>query len=60
MDQSLRTKDLQLQDMDQQLRSKDLRIQGMEEGILVHLQSPSYRLGRALTRPLRRIKRLFS
>jgi hypothetical protein len=59
MDQSLRTKDLQLQGMEQQLTNKDQRVQAMEEGILVHLQSPSYRIGRALTWPLRSVKSLF-
>ena len=65
-DQSLRTKDLQLQEMheslrtkDESLRTKDLHLQEMEKGILVHLQSRSYRLGRALTWPLRSITRLF-
>lgn len=59
MDRSLRSKDLQLQEMDQSIRTKDLHLQEMEKGILVHLRSPSYRLGRALTWPLRSIKTLF-
>jgi hypothetical protein len=59
MDQSLRTKDLQLEEMDRSLSTRDLHIQEMERGILVHLQSRSYRLGRTLTWPLRSIKKLF-
>lgn len=59
MDQSLRTKDLHVQELDQAIKTKDLHLQEMEKGILVHLQSPSYRLGRAITWPLRAIKRLF-
>lgn len=58
-EQHLRAKDIQLQEMDQSLRTKDLHVQEMEKGILVHLQSRSYRLGRALTWPLRSIKGLF-
>jgi hypothetical protein len=66
-DQQIRAKDLRIQDMDQcfmtmdqWIKTKDLQLQEMQEQILLHLQSRSYRLGRALTRPLRRIKRLFS
>jgi O-antigen biosynthesis protein len=59
MNQTLSTKDLHLQEKDLHLQEKDLHIQEMERGILVHLQSPSYRLGRTLTWPLRSIKKLF-
>jgi hypothetical protein len=59
MKRSLGIKDLQLEKMNVFLRTKDLHIQEMENGILVHLQSRSYRLGRALTSPLRTVKRLF-
>jgi len=48
-----------LAENNQRLRTKDLHLQEMEKGILVHLQSRSYRLGRALTWPLRSIKKLF-
>ncbi len=72
-DQHLRTNDLRIQEMDEcfrtmdrcirtkddVLRTKDLQLQEMEEEILMHLQSRSYRLGRALTWPLRTIRKRF-
>ncbi|MEK6334561.1 MAG: class I SAM-dependent methyltransferase [Acidobacteriota bacterium] len=58
-DQSILAQDLQVKELEKCLRSKDLRLEEMEKGIRVHLQSHSYRLGRALTWPLRSLTRLF-
>jgi hypothetical protein len=64
-DQLIRAKDLRIEEMDQTfstmdqcIKARDRQLQEMEEQILVHLRSRSFRLGRALTWPLRTIKRL--
>ena len=49
----------QLAERDQFLRAKDLQVEELEQRLLWYVQSDSYRLGRALTRPLRGIKKLF-
>jgi hypothetical protein len=65
-EQQIRTRDFRIQDMDQcattmdqSLRTKDEQLQELEGQIRIHIKSPSFRLGRALTWPLRSIKSLF-